>query len=339
MKLSDFDYNLPEERIAQEPLSERDASRLLVLDKSSGAIEHTSFRKIGDYLLQGDLLVLNDTRVTALKLVVEKQTGAKVELLYLKRINGNAFEALAKPAKRLRIGDTVIFANMQGEVVEITAYGGRIIRFNDEEKLDEALATNGIVPLPPYIHKRLDDSERYQTVFASHPGSAAAPTAGLHFTNELLSSLRANGVSVATITLDVSIDTFRPVRVDDVSDHKIHGETYEITEEAAEQINSASGRIIAVGTTTVRTLESAVIGKRRVRPGQGTASLFIKPGFQFQVVGAMLTNFHLPKTTMLLMVSAMAGRSSLFNAYSDAIAKEYRFLSFGDSMLIIERNN
>lgn len=338
MRLYDFDYDLPDERIAQVPLEERDASRLLILDKKSGEIEHSQFKDIGSYLSSGDLLVLNNTRVSACRLFVEKPTGSKIELLVLSKIDAETIEALAKPAKRLHVGDKVDLSGLKGEVTGITDFGGRRIRFQNATELDEVLKTVGQTPLPPYIYTQLSDPERYQTVFASSPGSAAAPTAGLHFTPQLMQSLQERGIGLAEVTLNVSIDTFRPVGVDDVADHKMHGEQYEISEVASEQINNANGRIIAVGTTTVRTLESAANGKKNVVAGKGTTSLFIKPGYQFQIVDAMVTNFHLPRTTMLLMVSAMAGRDALMRAYAEAVSTSYRFLSFGDSMLIIERN-
>jgi S-adenosylmethionine:tRNA ribosyltransferase-isomerase len=337
-RLSDYMYDLPEELIAQTPLDERSDSRLLVLHRESGMVEHRQFRDVLQVLQPGDLLVLNDTRVSAVRLLGHKETGGAVEALLLREVEPGQFEALLRPGKRLRMGSRLHFeSGLAAEVLD--SAGGddpvRLLRFDPRPDLADALNRVGLVPLPPYIQHTLADRERYQTVYSREAGSAAAPTAGLHFTQDLLARLADRGVRTTTVTLDVSIDTFRPVQVENLAEHVMHGETCHISEAAATQINESSGRIIAVGTTTVRTLESMAVGKRQVRPGRTSTKLFIRPGFDFQIVDGMFTNFHFPGTTMMLMISALAGRGAILDAYASAVAQRYRFLSFGDSMLII----
>lgn len=335
MRLSEFAYDLPEELIAQEPLADRAASRLLVLDKRTGRIKHRRFNDVVDLLQPGDLLVLNDTRVSALRLLGHRATGGAVEALLIDDLGGGTFVALMKPAKKLKPGEVVVFeGGLQAGVESDEGEGRRRIAFAQKD-YDQQLAAVGRVPLPPYVQKEIADPERYQTVYANTKGSAAAPTAGLHFTPELLSVLKERGVDTATVTLDVSLDTFRPIQVDDVDEHVMHGERCTVPEETARKIAECQGRVIAVGTTSVRTLESFATGHRRLEHGSQVSRLFIKPGFEFKVVDAMFTNFHMPGTTMMLLVSALAGRENVLNAYREAVAHRYRFLSFGDSMLIV----
>lgn len=335
-QLSDYHYDLPEILIAQVPLEDRSASRLLVLDRATGTVSHHRFVDCLDLLHPGDLLVLNDTRVSAVRLAGRKTTGGAVEALLLREVSFNVFEALVRPAKTLRVGAAIQFPESpDGIVVADLGDGLKHIRFEAAESVADALTAQGRVPLPPYIHERLPDPERYQTVYGSSPGSAAAPTAGLHFTPELLDRLRAKGVEIATVTLHVGLDTFRPVQVTDVSQHVMHGETCHLSETTAEQINRCRGCIVAVGTTSVRTLESFSVGTRRVESGWRDTRLFIRPGYDFQIIDGMFTNFHLPETTMLMMISALAGREQILHAYAEAVAHRYRFLSFGDSMLIL----
>jgi S-adenosylmethionine:tRNA ribosyltransferase-isomerase len=336
MLLSEFDYDLPPELIAQEPLSERDKSKLLVLHRDTGEIEHRRFYEIGDYLYKGDLLVLNNTQVTALRLKGWKATGGKVEVLLLRNLGGNLWDSLVRPGRRVQVGTVIEFGDgLSATVVERTEGGGRILDFGDTVDAEKKIRQLGEVPLPPYIHSALKDVSQYQTVYASQPGSAAAPTAGFHFTTRLLEDLRAKGIQTVFITLHVGIGTFRPVRTEFVDEHVMHKETISISEEAASIINSAEGRIIAVGTTTVRALESAAVGKRRVAAIDGETSLFITPGYEFKVVEAMVTNFHMPKSTLLILVSAFAGRDLIMRSYEEAKKHGYRFLSFGDAMFII----
>jgi S-adenosylmethionine:tRNA ribosyltransferase-isomerase len=333
--LSDYDYDLPEEAIAQTPLEDRAAAKLLWLHKS-GEIEHRTFRDITQILLPGDLLVLNNTRVTALRLLGQKETGGKVEILLLKQLSEFSFEVLAKPAKRLLRGTEITFANgLKCTVEGDLPYGGRTIRFEERTEFDRRLKGVGSVPLPPYIHVALANDERYQTVYASTAGSAAAPTAGLHFTEEVLNRLEATGVETAYVTLDVGLDTFRPVQSENLADHKMHGEKCSVSPEAAEKINNCNGRIVAVGTTAVRTLESFAASERKVESGEKFTSIFIRPGYEFRIIDGMFTNFHMPRTTMLMMLSALVGRERVFEAYREALQSGYRFLSFGDSMLIL----
>jgi S-adenosylmethionine:tRNA ribosyltransferase-isomerase len=334
LRLSDFDYNLPEDRIAQNPAEPRDSSKLLVLDGKS--ISHRTFSDLSDLLNPGDLLVMNNTRVTARRLSGERETGGKVEALLLKHLGDNEFEALVKPAKRLKAGTKVSFsAALLAEIMAEGEGGVRTLRFEGEGDVSALIEATGSVPLPPYITTTTAPDERYQTVYSAAPGSSAAPTAGLHFTNLLLQALKQKGVDTSYITLDVGIDTFRPVQFENLAEHKMHGERFTIPSETRDKLAAAKGRVIAVGTTTVRALETASIGPRMVKTGEGCSSLFITPGYEFKTVDAMLTNFHMPRTTMLLMVSALCGKDTLFHAYDEALKNDYRFLSFGDSMLII----
>jgi S-adenosylmethionine:tRNA ribosyltransferase-isomerase len=336
VRLSDFDYHLPEELIAQTPLADRAASRLLHLDPATSAVSHLQFRQCIDLLHEGDVLVLNNTRVNAWRFLGEKSTGAKIEILALKELEPGIFECLVKPAKRLKLNDPIsITEQLTAELVGHGDEAVRYVRFSSNRNLYEAMDEGGQVPLPPYITETLDDKERYQTVVAQHPGSAAAPTAGLHFTPEILSQIRAKGVEIAEVTLHVGIDTFRPIQVDDVTHHQMHGEVCEISPESARRINQRKGRLIAVGTTSVRTIETFATETGEIKPGRLESRIFITPGYQFRAIDGMFTNFHLPKTTMLLMISALAGRESILAAYGEAVESRYRFLSFGDSMLIL----
>lgn len=334
-RLSDYDYELPEELIAQTPLEDRAASRLLLLPKNGGPVEHRQFREIVHLLREGDLLVLNDTRVSALRLIGHKASGAAVEALLISESAPGTFEALMRPGRRLRTGARVEFGDLAATVEAELPEGRRRLCFDPVSNLEARLREIGTVPLPPYIHAALADPERYQTVVARKAGSAAAPTAALHFTPEILTELRYRGIRTATVTLSVGLDTFRPVQSEDLDQHRMHGEICEIGEETAEAIATCSGRIVAVGTTSVRTLETFATGPRRVATGQRTSTLFIRPGYRWQIVDGMFTNFHLPKTTMLMMLSALVGRERLLSAYEEAVEERYRFLSFGDSMLVI----
>lgn len=334
-RLSDYAYHLPERLIAQTPLGDRAASRLMVL-RRNGHIEHRMFREVTDLLLPGDLLVMNDTRVSALRLFGKKPSGATVEVLLMRELEPGRFEALVKPGRRLKAAAKLVFdGGLEAQVAAELGAGLRLLEFGAVTNLRDRLNEVGLVPLPPYIHERLDDPERYQTVYGVAAGSSAAPTAGLHFTPAILDALAAKGIRLATLTLNVGLDTFRPVQVEDLSGHEMHGETCQITDEAADAVNGATGRIIAVGTTTVRTLESFATAPRRVAPGTQVSRVFIRPGYDFKVVNGMFTNFHLPGTTMLMMIAALVGRERLFIAYHQAIAENYRFLSFGDSMLVV----
>lgn len=326
-----MDYHLPEELIAQTPLEDRAASRLLHLDRATGAIQHLHFRDCLNLLQPGDLLVMNSTRVSALRLYGRRTTGAHVEALLLKERDPGLYEALTKPAKKLKIGETVDFEDgLLGTIREDLGEGRKLLEFADPRQVDSV----GRAPLPPYIRASLDDRSRYQTVYAETPGSAAAPTAGLHFTPEILAALRAKGVETAQVTLNVSLDTFRPMTSENPDDHVMHGEEASIPAVTAEKIREAAGRVIAVGTTTTRTLEARALGHRNVSPGDFSTRIFIRPGYSFQIIDGMFTNFHMPKTTMLLMIAALAGESSIETAYREAVQNRYRFLSFGDSMLI-----
>ncbi len=333
MRLDEFDYELPEALIAQEPLADRSGSRLLHVDRASGAVVHRMFQDCIGLLEAGDLLVMNDTRVTARRVFGEKPTGGRVELLLLREVGPETFWCLAKPGRRLQVGASVVVEGMKGEVLEVDGEGLRLVEF--EAGSGERLKSAGEVPLPPYVHFKLDDEERYQTVYSSSPGSAAAPTAGLHFTPEILDELGRRGVGMTRVTLDVSLDTFRPVTAETVADHTMHGEVCRVGEAAAAAVNGCTGRVVAVGTTSVRTLESFAAGRGRVEPGEMLSKLFISPGYEFLIVDGMFTNFHLPKTTMLLMLAAMVGPEVLKSAYREAVESRYRFLSFGDSMLIL----
>jgi S-adenosylmethionine:tRNA ribosyltransferase-isomerase len=336
LRTSDFDYNLPESSIAQTPVEPRDSSRLLVLHRDTGDLEHRSFRDVGDYLNAGDLLVLNQTRVIPARIYARKETGGRVELLLLRRRDELTWEALVG-GKGLRVGKLVrVEDGPEAEIIEILDGSERVIQFS--EPIEPYFAKVGNVPLPPYIHGKLDDPERYQTVYAREPGSAAAPTAGLHFTPGLLQELQVKGVKIAYVTLHVGLDTFAPVTEADPQEHKIHSEWCELTQETADLINQTrqnGGRVVAVGTTSVRTLESAAIGQNGVLPYLGATSVFILPGYQFKIVDAMITNFHLPRSTLIMLVSAFAGRKRILSTYETAIKEGYRFYSFGDAMIIL----
>ena len=341
MNTADFDFHLPEELIAQTPLEKRDASRLLVVDRSSGEFSDQHFDSIIDQLQPGDALVMNNTRVLPARLYGEKPgTGGHVELLLLKNIEGDHWEVLAKPAKRLKVGAQVSFGDgrLTATVVDELEHGGRIVRFDYQGIFLEVLESLGEMPLPPYIHEKLADRERYQTVYAKENGSAAAPTAGLHFTKELLAQIEAKGVKLVYLTLHVGLGTFRPVSVDNLDDHEMHSEFYTLSEEAAStlrEVKANGHRVIAVGTTSIRTLET--IGnkfKGDIQADSGWTNIFIKPGYQWQIVDAFSTNFHLPKSTLVMLVSAFAGRDLTLKAYEHAIAERYRFFSFGDAMFI-----
>ena len=341
MNTADFDFDLPEELIAQTPLEKRDASRLLVVDKETGAFSDQHFDQIIDQLQPGDALVMNNTRVLPARLYgIKPETGGHVELLLLKNIQGDDWEVLAKPAKRLRVGAQISFGDgrLTATVVEELDHGGRIVRFGYEGIFLEVLESLGEMPLPPYIHEKLADRERYQTVYAKENGSAAAPTAGLHFTEELLEQIAAKGVKLVYLTLHVGLGTFRPVSVNSLDDHEMHSEFYSLSEEAAQtlrQVKANGGRVIAVGTTSIRTLET--IGSKfqgQIQADSGWTNIFIKPGYNWKIVDAFSTNFHLPKSTLVMLVSAFAGRSLTLEAYEHAIAERYRFFSFGDAMFI-----
>jgi len=335
MLLSQFDYVLPEELIAQEPLAERDRSRLLVVNRADQTLRHRVFRDIVEYLRDDDLLVMNDTRVIPARLTGRKETGGKAEVLLLKRIAPALWEAIVKPGRRVAVGSKLIFdGGLSADVIERNEAGGRTLRFTADSDPDALLAKLGEVPLPPYIHKRIEDPERYQTVYANEAGSAAAPTAGLHFTPDLLASITSRGVRTAFVTLRVGLATFRPVRTANIEDHQMHSEYFEISPETAEIINSAPGRIVCVGTTTARALESAAVAKRRVAAGGRETSLFIRPPYEFRLVESLVTNFHTPRSTLLIMLSAFAGVDLVRRAYEEAVREKYRFLSFGDAMLV-----
>ena len=341
MNTADFDFHLPEELIAQTPLEKRDASRLLVVDRSSGEFSDQHFDSIIDQLQPGDALVMNNTRVLPARLYGEKPgTGGHVELLLLKNTEGDQWEVLAKPAKRLKVGAQVSFGDgrLTATVVEELEHGGRIVRFDYQGIFLEVLESLGEMPLPPYIHEKLADRERYQTVYAKENGSAAAPTAGLHFTKELLAQIEAKGVKLVYLTLHVGLGTFRPVSVDNLEEHEMHSEFYTLSEEPAatlREVKANGHRVIAVGTTSIRTLET--IGNKfqgDIQADSGWTNIFIKPGYQWQIVDAFSTNFHLPKSTLVMLVSAFAGRDLTLKAYEHAIAERYRFFSFGDAMFI-----
>jgi len=342
MKVSEFNFYLPEELIAQHPLKERDASRLMVLDKKNGEIEHKTFHDIIDYLNPGDTLVLNNTRVLPARLIGEKEsTGGKIEFLLLKRIEGDKWECLAKPGKRAKIGTIFTFGNgrLKCEVVDIAEEGNRIIEFSYDGIFEEVLDELGEMPLPPYITERLEDKERYQTVYSKEEGSAAAPTAGLHFTEKLLNDIKNKGINIAYLTLHVGLGTFRPVKVEDTDDHIMHSEFYQLDEENAKIINETKKRgnkIISVGTTSTRTLETIGDENGFVRAQNGWTDIFIYPGYKFKVVDQLITNFHLPESTLIMLVSALAGKENILRAYNEAVKERYRFFSFGDAMFIKE---
>lgn len=340
MKVSDFYFELPEELIAQYPLEKRDSSRLMVLDKKTGEIEHRKFHDILEYLNEGDTLVLNNTRVLPARLIGEKEeTGGKIEFLLLKRIEGDKWECLAKPGRKAKVGTVFTFGEgkLKAIVREIGEEGNRIIEFKYDGIFEQVLDELGQMPLPPYIHEKLEDKERYQTVYSKEKGSAAAPTAGLHFTEELLKEIKDKGVNIAYLTLHVGLGTFRPVKVDDVNNHVMHSEYYHLDKENAELINKtkeSGNRVIAVGTTSSRTLETIGDENGRVREQSGWTDIFIYPGYKFKIVDNLITNFHLPESTLIMLVSALAGQDNIMNAYNTAVKEKYRFFSFGDSMFI-----
>lgn len=341
MKKTDFYYDLPEELIAQDPLEDRSASRLLVLNKETGEITHKHFRDILEYLKPTDCLVLNDTKVIPARLIGNKVgTEGKVEILLLKRKADNIWETLVKPGKKAKIDSKISFGDgiLVGEVIDVVEEGNRLIKFQYEGIFEEILDKLGQMPLPPYITHQLKDKNRYQTVYAAHSGSAAAPTAGLHFTPELLKEVEDRGVKIAKVTLHVGLGTFRPVKEDDILAHHMHSEFYNIDEDAANKINDtkrAGGRIICVGTTSCRTVEAAAAKDGHLEPKSGWTEIFIYPGYKFKVLDGLITNFHLPESTLIMLVSALAGREHILNAYEEAVKERYRFFSFGDAMLIL----
>lgn len=341
MKTSDFYYDLPKELIAQDPLEDRSSSRLLVLGKEDGSIEHRHFRDILTYLKPGDCLVLNNTRVIPARLYGKKEdTGALIEVLLLTRREDNVWETLVKPGKKARIGARISFGEglLIGEVVDVLEEGNRLIRFTYQGIFEEILDQLGQMPLPPYITHELKDKNRYQTVYAKYDGSAAAPTAGLHFTPELLEQVKELGVKIAEVTLHVGLGTFRPVKVENVADHHMHSEFYMVSQEAADLINETKalgGRVICVGTTSCRTIESAAAEDGTLKAGSGWTDIFIYPGYQFKVLDGLITNFHLPESTLMMLVSALAGKEHIMAAYQEAVKERYRFFSFGDAMLIV----
>lgn len=342
MKTSDFYYELPGELIAQTPIEPRDSSRMMVLHKTTGKIEHRHFYDILDYLNEGDCLILNDSRVLPARIYgVKDETNAHVEFLLLHRIEGDRWEALAKPGKRAKVGSRFTFGDgiMRCTVSEVTEDGGRILDFECEGSFYENLDRLGQMPLPPYIHEKLKDKERYQTVYSREVGSAAAPTAGLHFTKELISRVRDKGINIGFVTLHVGLGTFRPVKVDDVTKHKMHSEHYDMSEETANLINEThknGGRVFCVGTTSCRTVESVAAREGAIKASEGMTDIFIYPGFKFKAMDCLITNFHLPESTLIMLVSAFAGYDNIMNAYKTAVEERYRFFSFGDAMLIVD---
>ena len=340
MKTSDFYFDLPKELIAQDPLKDRSGSRLMVLDKETGEVSHHIFKEIIDFLNPGDCLVINNTKVIPARLYgVKEDTGAHVEVLLLKRMENDVWETLVKPGKKLRPGARISFGDglLKAEVLDIVDEGNRRIRFTYNGIFEEILDQLGEMPLPPYITHKLEDKSRYQTVYAKYDGSAAAPTAGLHFTKELLAAIEEKGIKIANITLHVGLGTFRPVKVDDVTQHHMHSEFYMVDEDAARIINETKdngGRVIAVGTTSTRTLETVADENGHVRPCSGWTQIFIYPGYTFKCIDALITNFHLPESTLLMLVSALASKEKILNAYHIAVEEKYRFFSFGDAMLI-----
>lgn len=340
MNTSDFFYDLPEELIAQTPLYPRDSSRLLVMNRNSGELNHKIFTDIIDYLNPGDCLIANNSRVLPARIFGTKETGANVEFLLLKQISQNKWETLCKPGKKAREGAEFTFGDgiMKATVVEVKEDGNRVVDFECEGNFYEALDKIGQMPLPPYITEKLEDQERYQTVYSQELGSAAAPTAGLHFTEELMDRIKAKGVNIGYVTLHVGLGTFRPVKVDDVTKHKMHSEHYEIPQETAELINDTKakgGRVIAVGTTSCRTLESVATQYGKIKACDGWTEIFIYPGYEFKVLDGLITNFHLPESTLIMLVSAFAGFDNVMNAYKTAVEEKYRFFSFGDAMAIL----
>ncbi len=339
MKVTDFDYNLPEELIAQVPIKNRDESKLMVLDKETGSIEHKQFRDIIEYLNPGDCLVRNNTKVIPARLYGKKETGANVEFVLLKNFEGDIWEAMVRPGNKLHEGAKVIFGDglLRAEILSTLEDGTRKVKFYYDGIFNEILDKIGLMPLPPYIHESLSDNDRYQTVYAKYEGSAAAPTAGLHFTPELLKRIEEKGVKIANVTLHVGIGTFRPVKEENVEEHHMHTEHYYIKEEDAEKINTAKSsghKVIAVGTTSCRTLETIADEKGFVKACEGDTGIYIYPGYKFKCLDGLITNFHLPQSTLLMLVSALAGREHILNAYNEAVKEKYRFFSFGDAMFI-----
>ncbi len=340
MQTKDFYFDLPEELIAQTPLKDRSSSRLLVLDRKSGDIQHKTFTDILSYFKPGDCLVLNNTRVLPARIYGTKDTGANVEFLLLKRIDDNRWETLVKPGRKAKIGAKFTFGEglMTGEIVDMADEGARVIEFTYEGVFEEVLEQIGTMPLPPYIRETLDEQERYQTVYSEINGSAAAPTAGLHFTEDLLQALKDKGVEVGYVTLHVGLGTFRPVKVDNVLEHKMHSEYYEVSEETANLVNKvkdAGGRVISVGTTSTRTLESCTDDQGVLQATKGWTEIFIYPGYQFKMIDGLITNFHLPESTLIMLVSALSNKENVLHAYEVAVEERYRFFSFGDAMLVI----
>lgn len=340
MQLSDFYYDLPSELIAQDPIQDRSSSKLMVLNKENGQIEHRHFKDIMEYLNEGDCLVINNTKVIPARLIGEKEdTKAQIELLLLKRKEDDVWETLVKPGKKARVGARIVFGNglLVGEIIDVLEDGNRLVHFEYKGIFEEILDQLGEMPLPPYITHKLEDKDRYQTVYAKYDGSAAAPTAGLHFTNELLEELKKKGIKIAQVTLHVGLGTFRPVKVDNILEHHMHSEYYCLSKEDADIINQAKAnhkRVIAVGTTSTRTLETIGDEDGKVREASGWTDIFIYPGYSFKVVDALITNFHLPESTLLMLVSALADREKILKAYNEAIKNQYRFFSFGDAMFI-----
>ncbi len=341
MNINDFDYHLPEELIAQTPLTERTASRLLVVDKNAGALEHRHFSDISNYIKPGDCLVLNNTRVIPARLLGHRETsGGAAELLLLRQMEDDVWETLVRPGKKCRLGDRIVFGDGQlvAEIIKVKDDGNRLVKFHYEGIFNEILLSLGEMPLPPYIKEKLQDPERYQTVYSKVEGSAAAPTAGLHFTKELLASLQEKGVNIAYVTLHVGLGTFRPVKAETIEEHTMHSEVYHVDEETAALINNTKkngGRIICVGTTATRVVETLSDDEGIMHAGTGETSIFIYPGYKFKQTDVLITNFHLPKSTLVMLVSALAGRELILKAYEEAVQKEYRFFSFGDAMIIL----
>jgi S-adenosylmethionine:tRNA ribosyltransferase-isomerase len=342
MKTSDFYYELPQELIAQDPLEDRSSSRLMVLNKNSGRVSHKRFSDITEFLRPGDCLVLNNTKVIPARLLgVKEDTGAAVEVFLLKRLDANTWETLVKPGKKLKPGARVVFGDglLRCEIKDVVQEGNRIVSFEFDGIWEEVLDKLGEMPLPPYITHKLQDKNRYQTVYAKFEGSAAAPTAGLHFTKELLKKIEVKGVDIAYVTLHVGLGTFRPVKVDDVANHHMHSEYYIVDQNAADKINRAKAngnRVICVGTTSCRTIESAADENGHIEPTKGDTSIFIYPGYDFKVLDCLITNFHLPESTLIMLVSALAGKENVLNAYKEAVKERYRFFSFGDAMFITD---
>ena len=342
MLLSDFDYELPEELIAQTPIEPRNASRLMVLDPIEETIEHHHFFELKNFLAEGDTLIFNDTRVIPARLIGHRETGGRVEVFLLRRIDGNHWETLVKPGKKAQIGNKIIFSEeLSCEVVSHTDFGGRVVEFQFNGIFEEILDRLGETPLPPYIHEKLEDTERYQTVYNRERGSAAAPTAGLHFTKEQMAELKDNGINLGFVTLHVGLGTFRPVNVENIEEHVMHEEYFSIPQETIDLIRRTkenNKKVIAVGTTSIRTLESAVIDGE-LKAMSGATNIFIYPGYEFKVIDAIITNFHLPKSTLIMLISAFGGREFILRAYEEAVKERYRFFSFGDAMLLTRRSN